>query len=80
METKVMFEQLDEIPYQGTSNCCGEPVYADIYICSDCGEHCALECENCEGSGSVREHSREWDIDERWKNCPECSGTGEKEL
>jgi len=31
----------DEVEYEeGESNCCGAKVYADIGICSDCGEHC----------------------------------------
>ena len=73
-------EQLDEMLYQGLSNCHSKPIYKETDICSDCGEHCALECENCEGSGLVREHAREWDINPRVKDCPECGGTGWVEL
>ena len=30
-----------EIEYEiELSECCGEPVYADIMICSGCKEHC----------------------------------------
>jgi len=73
-------EQLDRLLYDGVSNCCGKPIYKETDVCSACGEHCALECNNCEGTGLIREHAREWDIDERWKNCPECGGQGWVEL
>ena len=73
-------EQLDEMLYQGLSNCCGEPIYKELDICSGCGEHCALQCENCKGLGLIREHAREWDIDERIRDCKECGGKGWTEL
>ncbi len=73
-------EQLDRLLYQGVSNCCGKPIYKETDVCSACGEHTALQCENCEGVGLIREHAREFDIDERIRDCKECDGKGWIEL
>lgn len=27
------------------SDCCGAPIYADVYICTECQEHCGVETE-----------------------------------
>jgi len=69
---------MDMYDKQKESNCCGMPVYRDSDICSGCKEHCSseLECENCQGSGTIREDAREFDIDERWRDCPECGSKG----
>ena len=48
------------------SDCCGAEPYsngdsdtADIGICPDCGDHCeyGLDCENCNGTGIIKDES-----------------------
>ena len=64
------------------SNCCSATVEYDSDICSDCKEHCALECPDCEdGWIEVVDESRLFGkevIDVPFKKiiCETCSGEG----
>mgnify|MGYP006921408761 CR=1 FL=1 len=69
------------------SNCCGAPVEYDSDICTDpkCGEHCALQCPECYGEGTIDilddSKSMTMRIDPPIKTitCPTCNGEREIE-
>lgn len=59
------------------SNCCGAPVAYDSDICSDCGEHCALVCPECNGEGQVLANYQGNRTDPLYTRCENCKGSGE---
>lgn len=67
------------------SNCCEAKVEDDSDICSKCGEHCALQCPECYGEGTIDilddSKSMTMRIDPPIKTitCPTCNGEGEIE-